>query len=82
MIFDRETKREKIIEGITREKELVGRKRGVFFSWRKPAPVNVEEEGGNAVKMTEDPIARAERQFYEEIDRIAKQRQEARQLTR
>ena len=74
-IFDRETKREKILEGLNREKELLGRK-GVLFQAKHPELLRIKEEAGNMRKKVEDPIVKAEREFYETIEKIKKQREE------
>ena len=67
-LFDRESRREKILEGIAREKQLVQRK-GVLGRVIHFERLRTKKAARNLEEKEEDPISKAEREFFEEIEK-------------
>ena len=68
-MFERETRREKILEGMNKEMRLKNKSGGiinVLTNNKKTAG----KEHNEKVEVIEDPIAKAEREFYEIIEKV------------
>ena len=73
-LFDRESRREKILEGIAREKQMV-KKKGVLGRVKHFERLRTKKASRILEENDEDPISKAEREFFEEIERTKLQRE-------
>ena len=70
-MFERETKREKVLEAKNREMRLKNRAGGfisVFSNHKKSSGTEKKEN----LEAVEDPIAKAEKEFYEIVNKVIK----------